>query len=242
MADLVYRAVMQDLKKKILAQAYPEMKLPDERTLSADYQVSRSSIKRALDLLAQQGIIFKKRGSGTFINPLYLKDRAMFSYEGSNLGITDSFKFAGKKQAIRLLDYRVIPASPEIQQDLFLSSADFVYQLERLRLIDDQPFMIETGYIPIKIMPTLSPTVAESSIFNYLEEVKNQTVTRSYMTIAAAPSTAHDQELMGLLSTEPVGLMEGVFFLDDGTPFELSNMRVHYRYMRYNTFVSVTRD
>ena len=95
MADLVYRAVMRDLKQKILAHQYPKMKLPDERTLSVDYEVSRSTIKRALDVLVQQGIIFKKRGSGTFINPLYLKNQAMFSYEGSNLGITDSFKFDG---------------------------------------------------------------------------------------------------------------------------------------------------
>ena len=242
MADLVYRAVMRDLKQKILAHQYPKMKLPDERTLSADYEVSRSTIKRALDVLAQQGIIFKKRGSGTFINPLYLKNQAMFSYEGSKLGITDSFKFVGRKQAIKLLNYQVIPADEEIQQDLFLSEDDFVYRIERLRLIDDQPFMIETGYIPIKINPTLSPAVVEGSIFNYLEEVMNKTVTRSYMTLTVAPSTENDQKLLNLTPTEPVGIMEGVFFLDDGTPFEVSNMRVHYKYMRYNTFVSINKE
>lgn len=111
---------MRDIKGKILENEYPGMKLPDERSLSEMYQVSRSSIKRALDVLVQQGIIFKKRGSGTFINPLYLKNRAMFRYEGSNLGITDSFQFDGKKQSIKLLNYRAIPAPEEIQQDLFL--------------------------------------------------------------------------------------------------------------------------
>lgn len=111
----------------------------------------------------------------------------MFSYEGSNLGITDSFKFDGRKQAIKLLNYQVIPADEEIQQDLFLSEDDFVYRIERLRLIDDQPFMIETGYIPIKINPTLSSSVVEGSIFNYLEEVMNKTVTRSYMTLTVGP-------------------------------------------------------
>ena len=159
MSDLVYRKVMRDIKGKILAGSYSAMKLPDERSLSKDYEVSRSSIKRALGILAQQGIIFKKRGSGTFINPLYLKNRAMFNYEGSNLGITDSFRLAGKKQGIKLLDYQVVPASPDIQQDLFLEKDDFVYQIRRLRLVDGQPFMVETGYIPIKITPTLSPAI-----------------------------------------------------------------------------------
>lgn len=46
---------------------------------------------------------------------------------------------------------------------------------------------------------------------------------------------------MNLKLTEPVGVMEGIFFLDDGTPFEVSNMRVHYKYMRFNTFVNLDR-
>ncbi len=242
MSDLVYRSVMRDIKEKILHHEYPKMKLPDERSLSEIYGVSRSSVKRALDVLVQQGIIFKKRGSGTFINPLYLKNRAMFRYEGSNLGITDSFRLDGKKQGIQLLNYRVIPTSKEIQQDLFLNENDYVYKIERLRLIDEQPFIIETGYIPIKILPSLSPAVLQKSIFNYLENAKGKQVTRSYLTLTVEPSNTADQKLLKLNENEPVGVMAGVFFLDDGTPFEVSNMRVHYKYMRFNTFVSVGRD
>ena len=113
------------------------MRLPDERSLSEHYQVSRSSMKRALELLAQEGIVFKKRGSGTFINPLYLKNRGLFKYEGSNLGITDSFSVPGKSQNIELLDYQVIKTDDDLKQDLFLTSSDFVYKIRRLRLLDD---------------------------------------------------------------------------------------------------------
>jgi DNA-binding GntR family transcriptional regulator len=102
--------------------------------------------------------------------------------------------------------------------------------------------MIETGYIPIKIMPTLSPAIVEGSIFNYLEESQNKTVTRSFMTISVSPSNDEDQKELHLEPTEPVSIMEGVFFLDDGTPFEVSNMRVHYQYMKYNTFVNLNQD
>lgn len=87
MADLVYRSVMRDIKHKILNGDYANMKLPDERSLSSDYGVSRSSIKRALGILAQQGIIFKKRGSGTFINPLYLKIKRCFAMRAAIWGL-----------------------------------------------------------------------------------------------------------------------------------------------------------
>lgn len=239
MADLVYRTVMRDLKEKIIQGDFPEMRLPDERSLSASYHVSRSSVKRALSMLAQQGIIFKKRGSGTFINPLYLKNQSLFHYEGNNLGITDSLRLSNEKQGIKLLDYQVVPATPEIRQDLFLNDNDFVYQIKRLRLIGDKAFMIENGFIPIKITPTLSPDIVKGSIFNYLQEHEGKTVSKSFMTITVSPSTANDQQLLKLAPTEPVGIVSGVFFLDDGTPFELSNMRIHYKYMKYNTFVSL---
>ena len=239
MADLVYRRVSSDLKQKIVDNKFPNKRLPDERTLSETYHVSRSSVKRALKVLADDGIIFKKRGSGTFINPLFMKNKTIFHYEGSNLGITDSMKSQGKVPKIKLLSFKVVPASKEIQQDLFLADGDFVYEIQRLRLFDDKPFMIETGYIPIKIAPELTQEIVEKSIFNYVEDTINKSVTRSFLSILASPSNEQDQELLDLKPTEPVGVMEGIFFLDDGTPFEVSNMRLHYQYLRYNTFVMV---
>ncbi|MGQ2282807.1 GntR family transcriptional regulator [Apilactobacillus kunkeei] len=239
MADLVYRRVSSDLKQKIVDNEFPNKRLPDERTLSETYHVSRSSVKRALKVLADDGIIFKKRGSGTFINPLFMKNKTIFHYEGSNLGITDSMKSQGKVPKIKLLSFKVVPASKEIQQDLFLADGDFVYEIQRLRLFDDKPFMIETGYIPIKIAPELTQEIVEKSIFNYVEDTINKSVTRSFLSILASPSNEQDQKLLNLKPTEPVGVMEGIFFLDDGTPFEVSNMRLHYQYLRYNTFVMV---
>ncbi|MFC6163763.1 GntR family transcriptional regulator [Lactiplantibacillus dongliensis] len=239
MADLVYQQVMTDLKKRIMANEFADKKLPDERSLSDQYQVSRSSIKRALNVLANQGLIFKKRGSGTFINPLYLKNQSSFQYEGTNLGITDSLNTEGAHPSIQLLDFQVVPASQELQQDLFLGPDEFVYEIKRLRLLDNQPFMIETGYIPIKLVPELNREVISGSIFNYVQATKHAAVTKSFLSISVDASNANDQKLLALKPTEPVGVMSGIFFLDDGTPFEVSNMRLHYRYMKYTTFVKV---
>ncbi|GEP19945.1 GntR family transcriptional regulator [Pediococcus argentinicus] len=238
MDDLIYKKIIKDLKQRIFNGEFPTNRLPDERSLTSHYEVSRSSIKRALTVLANDGIVFKKRGSGTFVNPLYLKKKSSFNYEGSNLGVTDSLKADGKEQGIKVLDFSVVPATKEMRNDLFLNDDDFVYQIRRLRLLDGAPVMIETGYIPIKIVPELSTQIISKSIFNYLEEQKGQRVTKSFLSISTEPSTKEDQELLKLQPNEPVGIMSGIFFLDDGTPFEISNMRLHYKYMNYNTFVS----
>lgn len=242
MADLIYQQIIHDLKNRIFKGEFDDNKLPDERSLTASYNVSRSTIKRALNILAQQGIIFKKRGSGSHVNPLYLKNQSLFQYEGNNLGVTDNFSTAGQKSSIKLLDYQVTKASEELQQDLFLNENDFVYEIKRLRLINDQPIIIETGYIPIKIAPELSPDIVKKSIFAYINSKENKSVIKSFMSVMTEPSTDEDQKLLNLKPTEPVGIMEGIFFLDDGTPFEFSNMRVHYKYMKFNTFISLNPD
>ncbi|WEV71271.1 GntR family transcriptional regulator [Lactobacillus sp. ESL0785] len=241
MADFVYRTVMHDIKQNILNNKYEGMRLPDERSLAEHYQVSRSSMKRAMELLSQQGIVFKKRGSGTFINPLYLKNQSLFRYEGSNLGLTDSLKVPGKQQKIKLLDFHVVKTPESIAQDLFLNKNDFVYEFRRLRLMDNQPFLIETGYVPIKIVPELKPQHLKNSLFNYLEDTQNKVVTKAYLNITVASSSEEDQKRLQLQPVEPVGVMAGIFFLDDGTPFEFSTMRIHYKYMRFNTFVNLNK-
>lgn len=240
MAELIYKQIIADLKKRIFSGEFKEMRLPDERTLALEYEVSRSSIKRALTRMASDGIIFKKRGSGTFINPMYLKNESVFNYEeGKNLGVTDNFKMNGQKPQIKVLEFEVEKPTEELQRDLFLKPTDFVYKIVRLRLFENEPFMIETGYIPIKLVPDLTPKIISGSIFNYMQNEQNLSVTKSFLSVFAEPSTTRDQELLGLKDTEPAGIMEGIFFLDNGTPFEFSSMRFHYRYLKFNTFVSV---
>lgn len=240
MTQAIYKQIIAALKQQIFAGEFRDLRLPDERTLAEQFAVSRSSVKHALARMAQDGIIFKKRGSGTFINPLYLKNESVFNYEeSSNLGVSDNFQMNGQKPEIKVLSFSVIEANAELARDLFLSPHEFVYKIERLRLFEQRPFMIETGYIPIKLMPHLSRDQIEHSIFNHYAKHHNQEVSKSFLSVFAEPSTQRDQELLKLTPTEPTGIMEGIFFLDNGTPFEFSHMRFHYQYLKFNTFVSV---
>ncbi|APX71869.1 GntR family transcriptional regulator [Companilactobacillus allii] len=241
MADLIYQKIINALKKEIDAGKFPDMKLPDERSLAENYDVSRSSIKRALANMSEQGIIFKKRGSGTFINPLYLRQDSYFNYSGSNLGITDSFNTNGQKPGVKVLSFDVIRPDEELRDNLFLKKGEFVYAFKRLRLLDDVAFMIETGYIPIKLAPELSEQIASDSIFNYVESELGKEVNKTYLTISAKPSDEEGQKLLNLKANEPIGLMEGIFFLNDGTPFEFSTMKLHYKYFKYDSFVDLDK-
>ncbi|MBA1395037.1 UTRA domain-containing protein, partial [Lactobacillus sp. XV13L] len=85
----------------------------------------------------------------------------------------------------------------------------------------------------------LSKSLLEHSLFNYLEDQENTIINRAYLDVTTEPSTSEDQKLLNLKATEPVGIMAGIFFVDDGTPFEYSSMRLHYRYLNFSTFVNL---
>ncbi|MDO4911985.1 MAG: GntR family transcriptional regulator [Lactobacillus sp.] len=240
MTDFVYKTVLKKLKQRILNNEFENMRLPDERSLAQEYKVSRSSMKRALEILASQGIVFKKRGSGTFINPLFSKEKSMFHYDGSNLGLTDSLVTLGQAQSVKVLNFAVVKAGKSVAEDLFISPEDFVYRFERLRLVDDKPILVETSYLPIKVAPEMTEQVLEDSLFKYLEEVEGKSVNKSFLNLTVSPSTERDRQLLNLTENEPVGVISGIFFQDDGMPCEISEMRVHYKYMYFNTFVNLS--
>jgi DNA-binding GntR family transcriptional regulator len=237
--ETLYMSVFTDLKNRIDHNEFPKMKLPDERSLATEYGVSRSSIKRALNVLVQQGVIFKKRGSGTFVNPIFLKNESMFHSVGNNLGVSDSFRYEGEAPAIELISFDTEVADEETRTSLFLEEGERVYRIKRLRKVKDVPFMIENALIPEKLLPKLTAEDLHHSMFHYTEETTKKAVTKSFMSVTVEPSNDEDRMYLSLNKNEPVGIMAGIYFLDDGTPFEVGTMRVHYKYMRYNSFASL---
>ncbi|MFD1910499.1 UTRA domain-containing protein [Paenibacillus rhizoplanae] len=156
--------------------------------------------------------------------------------------MSDNFQMHGKKPEIKVLSFEVIRPTEELQRDLFLMPHDFVYKIVRLRLFEGAPFMIETGYIPIKIVQKSRPDDYRRVDFFSLSGGVAQSGGDQILFLSiffAEPSLPEDQELLHLKENEPVGIMEGIFFLDNGTPFEFSHMRFHYEYLKFNTFVSV---
>jgi DNA-binding GntR family transcriptional regulator len=163
----------------------------------------------------------------------------MFHAVGHNLGVSDAFRFNGETPAIKLLVFEKDAANEEDKEALFLNASDEVYRIKRLRTLQNEAFMIEHAVIPAKLLPALTAEDMTHSMFQYAEQTTKRAVTKSFMTITAEPSQDEDQKYLQLNANEPVGSMSGVFFLDDGTPFEVGQMRVHYKYMRYNSFVSL---
>lgn len=242
MADLVHKNILHNLKSRILDGEFSNSKLPNEQKLATNYKVSLGTIKNILNILVQQGIIFKKRGAGSFVNPLYIRNQALFQCKKNNLDITDNPDGSDQGMSLRLLAFNIISATLELQQTLFLEKNERVYAIKRVRLLNEKAITIETVYIPVKTIPELNSNIAQGSIFKFFENTLETKICKAFLSIKVDSSTSEDQKLLKLNSVEPVGITEGLFFLDDGTPFGFFNMRTNYKYLRYDTFVSIGDD
>lgn len=142
-------------------------KIPTEVQLCEMYHVSRITVRQALNDLKQAGLLYRKQGKGTFVREPKLEQNLnrfySFSTEIQKMGYTPN---------TIMLDFRVIPASPDIVQKLGLEPGSRVYSITRLRLADKEPIVYETSYLPFAISDSIKKQDVEHfGLYNTLIKV-----------------------------------------------------------------------
>lgn len=118
--------------------------IPSERALETQYNVSRPTIRQAIDYLERQGFLYKEHGKGTFVSPQKLQkgmqELTSFSEDLVRRGIRPG-------QIIRKIEFMV--PSVSILQRLELPAGTKVLCVERIKLGDDTPIGLQTSYIAL---------------------------------------------------------------------------------------------
>jgi GntR family transcriptional regulator len=139
--------------------------IPSERQLSADLGVSRLTVRAALDDLAREGYLVRRRGAGTFVSePKITQELTMTSF-------TDDMRRRGMRPSSRTLELRVSPAGARLGRLLRVSPSEPVMIAGRLRLADGESMAIETIHIRSSRVPGLTARDLEQfSLYELLEE------------------------------------------------------------------------
>ena len=162
---LKYEAIARELREEIQQGKYtPGEQLALEKEMCQQYGVSRITIKRAVDELVKQGLVVKRRGSGTFVKSLKDEDVKELSMANQFSGFAATFK--GRKVASKILKFEIIHPAAEVAAKLQLSVDDFVYDIIRVRLLDDQPIVVEYTQMPIQLITGLKRQTLEKSIYS----------------------------------------------------------------------------
>lgn len=229
-----YEAISEEMRNRIHMEYYPaDLPIPDELTLAAEFNCSRMTMKRALDILVAEGLMLRKRGHGTFIVQAPLRDETVNVISEDSKGLSNLV--LGKKVDSKIVSFEVQFPSDEVARHLSIKKDTPVYSIIRLRYVDDEPYVIEKTYMPVALIPGLNEEVLYASIYNYIHQSLELKIGGAHRKIRADKSNILDQQYLDCHPTDPVLEVEQVGFLNNGIPFEYSFSR-----HRYDKFVFTT--
>ncbi|EAF3509951.1 GntR family transcriptional regulator [Listeria monocytogenes] len=229
-----YSFIAEEIRKRIMNHAYPlNQPIPDEITLAKEFDCSRMTMKKALEVLVLEGLLYRKRGHGTFIIKSALDaDRLQIHNQEVN-GFTKLLN--GKKVISKVIEFKVIFPTEEIAERLHIEMETPIYDILRVRLVKDEPYVLEHTYMPVGVIPGINQQILEGSIYSYIQDDLNLKIASSYKKIRADKATLLDQQYLDCASDDPVVEVEQTVYLNNGLAFEFSRSR-----HRYDKFVFTT--
>lgn len=203
-----------DYLRRLIAASRPGDRLPSEAQLCDRFGVSRMTVRQAVQLLANERLLVRRRGEGTFTAP-----RVVARLLGSPLSFTESMRRRGRRASSRLLHAGWIEPSPEDLAALHLAAGSRAIVVERLRLADDLPMAIERVVAPPACAGILEEDLAGGSLHDAFERL-GRIPTRAQARVSARPATDIERSLLGL-GPDGVVLSERRTIDDqDGVPIE----------------------
>lgn len=212
----LYHQLKEGIRRMILRGEYKEGDLlPTERELGERYGLSSTTVRRALGDLVNESLLERKAGRGTFIRTPKVKRDLM-----KVLGFTQNMKDMGLVPSTRVLKKTVIPANEFVQESMGLKLRAKVLRLERLRLGNDLPMMLETRYIRLDLFPEIGERDLSSSLWKVFESVYGLKPCRHSQALRIGHANEKTASLLGIAVRADVFLVRGVTYLRDGTPIE----------------------
>jgi GntR family transcriptional regulator len=206
--EVRYRAIAEELRDRVEGGALaPGALLPSESELSATYSVSRVTVRKALDLLRDDGLIDARQGFGWFV----ASDPVPQSL--ARLGtIEEQLGEMGLESERRIVGFRFVAAPPRVRELLRVAS---VLEVRRVNLADGQPFARVTVWCPEEVGARLSRADVESTSFY---ELVGPRIGGATQTIGAAAAGGDDAELLAVPVGSPVLRCERVTRDTEGRP------------------------
>lgn len=206
--------------------------LPPERDLADFANISRVTVRKAVDDLVKDGLLVRRHGSGTFVVKPVSKVEQSLSRLTS---FTEDMDRRGLKARSHWLERGIHRASPDEIMMLGLPSDADVARLGRLRIADDMPLAIERASLSAELLP--DPMAVTASLYAALDAVNNRPV-RAVQRLSATNIRDADAALLGV-AVGAAGLsIERISYLPSGRVVEFT--RSLYRGDAYDFVVELT--
>ena len=209
----------------------PGEAIPTEAALSAEYQLSTGTVRKAIDALVSEGILERQQGRGTFIR------RAQFQSS-----LFRFFRFqtvSGERQVpeSRILSIEPVAAPSAVAQALGLPADAPVIRIVRVRLLDVKPVLAEEIWLPRQRFQALLEIDLSREgplLYPIYEEVCGQVVASAEETLTAESVNDVHARLLQVAVDSPVIVIERLASDYAGSPLDWRRSRGHAEHFRYS--------
>jgi GntR family trehalose operon transcriptional repressor len=217
-----YLAIHNDIVQQIEAgEIAPHSLLPSEHELKERYQTSRETIRKALNLLAQNGYIQKVQGKGSIVIRSNMVDFPVS-------GLVSFKELAGKMgEKPRTLVHELSRGKPDayVKQQLNLSNKDEVWKVVRIREFDDEKVLLDKDYLNAKYVPSLTREICENSIYEYLEKELGLKISFAKKEIVIEEPSDEDKQQLDLEGFHNMVVIRSHVYLEDASLFQYTESR-----------------
>lgn len=226
------------LREKIQNGEFAPMDaIPSERQLEEQYNLSRPTIRQAIDLLERQGYLYRIHGKGTFVSPPKLQKGIL-----ELTSFSEDMRNRGLEPGQRILEFGLTVPKAKIASQLGLRSGDQVLRIRRVRLGNEEPIGIQDSYLALEQNQVITRDEIEEkgSIYTILQQKFGIFPTEADETLEVTLATLEEAELLKIPTGSPLLLNERVLWSQDRKAIEF--VSILYRGDRYKYLVRLTRN
>ena len=211
----LYQRLQFALRGAIEAQLLrAEDALPPERDLAASFDVSRITVRKALDGLVAEGLLTRRQGAGTFVTTRVEKQFAKltsFSEDMAARGRESSRKWLSRMESV---------VTPDESLTLGLGPGTRVFRFGRIRFADRMPMALEYSTVSGFALPGVD--AVENSLYEALDAAGNRPV-RALQRLRAVLFDSEQAKLLDIDPGSPGLFIERRGYLEDGRPVEMTH-------------------
>lgn len=196
----IFEKIAEDIRKKVNEGYYvTAQKLPSEYDLADEYNISRLTVRKAINLLINQNVLIKLSGKGTYV----IKPHEQKKGSSELIGFSEAARFYGDSPSTKVISVEQITTIPEkIAEALEATEMEEIIHVVRLRSLNEKPMTIENLYIYKRYLTETSKEALEESIFDQIE--KNIEIAYSHQEVEAVLATEETSELLEIEKNAPL--------------------------------------
>ncbi|MCL2588510.1 MAG: GntR family transcriptional regulator [Oscillospiraceae bacterium] len=235
----VYRQIAANIKQYIETNSIKigDM-IPSERELCDAFEVSRMTVRQAIDLLVQEHVLVRQKGKGTFVSaPKF--DQSLTALTSFTMDMTDRKLVS----ASHILGLEEIAAPAHVAKRLGLQSGETVIRLIRVRLANGHPYAHECSHLLAdRARPILDVDFTHRSLYNALSTLCGVQMTRAKQVIAASVCPDQICSNLAIPKKSVTFHIERTTYNEQGTPFEYVESRYRIDKFKYHVELDLRKE